>query len=161
MENQEKVLRALIEKPSKYTIEVSDNSMLPEADKEKKELTFTIKPPTLEVLSKCAVPLLKVPENIRNSSNLKLEDVIPFIKEMTECISVLAHGQSDDYPAWYPEFFSKNLTGKEVYMLFYESSLKTQTDFFLSSFQSAGALNPMMMTSSTKTMMEDSTRTVS
>jgi len=142
---KQQLIQALIEKPSNYEIEVLDNSMLPEELKEKEIISFEIQPPTLEVLAKCSTPALRIPEEIRNSKDLKLEDALKYRSEMAEVLSILAHGKSTDYPKWYLPFFLNNLTAKELYMIFYESILKMQTDFFLNSFQIASQSNPMMM----------------
>lgn len=139
------LLQALIEKPSTYEIQVSDNSMLPDNIKKRKTLSFTIKPPTLEILAKCALPALKIPESIRESKELKLDEAIEYRNEMAEVFAILAHGKATDFPSWYVPFVLNNLTPKELYMLFYESVLKLQTDFFLNSFQIANQNNPMMM----------------
>lgn len=143
--SKQQLIQALIEKPSNYDIEVIDNSMLPKKLKQRKTISFVIKPPTLEVLAKCSLPALKIPESVRESKDLKLEDAIEYRNEMAEVFAILAHGKPSDYPSWYISFFLNNLTAKELYMLFYESVLKLQTDFFLNSFQIASQNNPMMM----------------
>lgn len=143
--DKQQLVNAFLEKPSVYTIEVIDNSMLPASLIENLELEFTIKAPSLEVLAKCALPMLKIPESIRESADLKFEDAIQYRSEMAECIAILAHGKDSVIPEWYIPFFLKNLTAKELYMLFYESIMKLQTDFFLNSFQIANQSNPMMM----------------
>ena len=147
MEDTQKkeLLNAFLENPTLYAIQIVDNSMLPAPLTDKKELEFTIKAPSLEVLAKCALPMLRIPESIRESEKLKLEDALKYRNEMAECLSILAHGKSSDPPEWYIPFFLKNLTAKELYMLFYESIMKLQTDFFLNSFQIANQNNPMMM----------------
>ena len=139
------LIQALIEKPSKYDIEVLDNSMLPNSLKKRKSISFIVKPPTLEVLAKCTIPALKIPENVRESKDLKIDEAIEYRNEMAEVLAILSHSKNSDYPSWYIPFFLNNLTAKELYMLFYESVLKMQTDFFLNSFQIASQNNPMMM----------------
>ncbi len=148
MDTQKKLLiEALIEKPSNYDIDVNENSMLPSNLKKRKTLSFIIKPPTIEVLAKCVVPILRIPEEFKAvGKEIKIEEAIEYRNEMVEVLAILSHGKTTDYPKWYPEFFLKNLTAKEVYNLFYESILKLQTDFFLNSFQIASQNNPMMMT---------------
>ncbi|MEE9408271.1 MAG: hypothetical protein V3V28_09370 [Polaribacter sp.] len=143
--NKQQLIQALIEKPSKYDIEVLDNSMLPDKLKKRKAISFVIKPPTLEILAKCTLPALKIPESVRESKDLKLDEAIEYRNEMAEVFAILAHGKPSDFPTWYVPFFLNNLTAKELYMLFYESVLKLQTDFFLNSFQIASQNNPMMM----------------
>lgn len=148
MQEKEKqaLIKSLIEEPSTYEIEVQDNSMLPASLIDEETVTITIKPPTLEVLSKCAQTALSVPENIRTAPNVDIEEALKFKNEMVKVLSIMAHGsKKGDIPEWYEPFFLKNLTGKELYILFYESILKMQTDFFLSSFQIVNQNNPMMM----------------
>lgn len=139
------LLRSLIENPTTYELQVLDNTMLPEDLKDNKTLVFEIKPPTLEVLAKCALPALKIPEEVRESNDLKWQDAIEYRKEMAEVMAILAHGRKSEHPSWYVPFFLNNLTGKELYILFSESVLKMQTDFFLNSFQIVNQNNPMMM----------------
>ncbi|WP_142783349.1 hypothetical protein [Changchengzhania lutea] len=139
------ILKALIEKPTTYTIDVKDASMLPDDLKGKQTLKFTVKPPTLEVLSKCASIVMGIPEDIRESKDLNIDEAVRYRSEMAQVFSILAHGKQDDYPDWYVSFILNNVTAKELYMLFYESVLKLQTDFFLNSFQIASTSNPMMM----------------
>lgn len=139
------LIEALIEKPSNYNIEILDHSMLPDKLKKRKAISFVIKPPTLEVLAKCTLPALKIPESVRESKDLKLDEAIEYRNEMAEVFAILAHGKATDYPNWYVPFILRNVTPKELYMLFYESVLKLQTDFFLNSFQIASQNNPMMM----------------
>jgi hypothetical protein len=143
--DKQHLIQALIEKPTTYNIEVVENFMLPEELKNEKEISFTVKPPTLEVLAKCTIPVLKIPESIRESKDLKIEEAIDYRNEMAEVLAILSHSKNSEYPSWYVSFFLNNLTAKELYMLFYESVLKMQTDFFLNSFQIAGQNNPMMM----------------
>ncbi|MBD0822643.1 hypothetical protein [Aestuariibaculum marinum] len=146
MDNKQKLIQSLIEKPSTYRIGVVDGSMLPEELKDHKELEFIVRPPSLEVLAKCAEPVLRIPDEVRESKELKLDEAVKYMNEMAEVFAILAHGKSSEYPSWYIPFILKNVTGKELYMLFYESVLKLQTDFFLNSFQIVDQNNPMMMT---------------
>ncbi|MBS9774580.1 MAG: hypothetical protein KGV59_05420 [Tenacibaculum sp.] len=145
MNNQEQLIKAITEKPSKYEIEVLENEMLPKNLKQRKTLLFVIKPPTLEVLALCAEPMLKIPNEIREKENVDLKDALKYRKEIAEVLAILSHGKSTEYPKWYVNFFLKNLTGKDLYQLFYETSLKINTGFFLNSFQIASQTNPMMM----------------
>lgn len=144
MQNQkQKIIDALIEKPSEYEISVVDNSMLPDNLKNRKTLTFVIKPPSVEVLALCTDISYRIPESIRNNDNLKLEDAIKYKNEMAKIISILSY-RKKEYPKWYVPFLIKNLEPKELYVIFYESILKLQSDFFLKSFQIANQ-NPIMM----------------
>lgn len=145
MTNEQKLLEALIEQPSSYDIDVVDNSMLPDNLKKRKSISFVIKPPTMEVLAKCAIVILKVPKSILEREEVDILKVLEYRKEIAQIISIISHGKISDYPEWYEEFILKNVNGKELFMLFQETSLKMQSDFFLSSFQIAKAVNPMMM----------------
>lgn len=140
-----KLLSALIEKPSTYEIEVIDNSMLPLSKLDSKTIVLTVRPPSLETLSKCAIPVLKIPEEIKNSTGLTLEDAIKYTDEMVESIAIIVHGKSSEIPDWLIPFIKNNLTPKELYHIFIETVMKLQSDFFLSSFQIVGKDNPMMM----------------
>ena len=139
------LLQALTEKPSTYEIEVSDGSMLPSNLKRRKTISFTIKPPTLEIMAKCAIPVLKIPQEVRESTDLNLETALQYRKEMAEVLAILAHGKASDYPKWYVPFILNNITPKELFVVFYESSLKMNSGFFLNSFQIVNQNNPMMM----------------
>lgn len=144
MTNRQKLLTALVEKPSRYTIDVVDNSMLPANIQDSKKLDFVVKPPTLETLAKCAIPLQEIPQELMKD-NIVIKDVLPYIDQLVKVICVVSHGKETDYPDWYEPFFKKNTTPKEVFQIFQEVSLKMQTDFFLTSFQIASQANPMMM----------------
>lgn len=144
--NKELLLKALTEKPTNYAIEVSDNSMLPEELKTLESITFTVKPPVLSVLAKCALTMERIPETIKASKEtIKLEDAINYIDEMAEVIAILAHGKTSDFPSWYVSFIINNVTPKDLFYLFQEVSLKTQSSFFLNSFQIANVANPLVM----------------
>lgn len=142
---KEALLKSLIEKPTVYELEILDNSMLPTSMIDDKTIKLTIKPPTLEVLAKCALPSLKIPEEIRQSKEIKLEEAVKYRNEIAEVLAILIHGKKEQHPEWMVPFLLNNLSGKELYMLFYESMLKLQTDFFLSCFQIADQNNPMIM----------------
>lgn len=144
--SKEKLLNAFLENPTSYKIAVSDNSMLPENLKNKKEIGFTIKPPVLSVLAKCAKVLQKIPPEITDpNKNVQLADAITYIDEMAECFAIISHGKTTSFPEWYKPFLISNVTPKEMFYLFSEASLKTQSSFFLNSFQVAKVSNPMMM----------------
>ncbi len=145
MEEQQKLLEALIEKPSKYEIDVIDNTMLPGDLKKRKTMSFVVKPPTMEVLARCATVILKVPKEILDRKDVDLLEVLNYRKEIAEIFCIIAHGRNTDYPSWYVDFILNNVSGKELFSLFQETSLKMQSDFFLSSFQIAKETNPMMM----------------
>lgn len=144
--SKEKLLDAFLENPTSYKIKVSDASMLPEKLKNKKEIGFTIKPPVLSVLAKCAKVLQNIPPEITDpEKNVQLAEAINYIDEMAECFAILAHGKTTEFPEWYKPFLINNVTPKEMFYLFSEASLKTQSSFFLNSLQVANVSNPMMM----------------
>lgn len=152
MDNQTKLIEAFIEKPTTYEIEVLDNSMLPKGIKEKQSLKFTIKRPTMKVLAATAAPLAKVPKSLREKEELTLEEIVPYLNEIAEVIAILAHGASSrDIPEWYVGFFLANLTDNELFLIFKETSLKTENSFFLSYIQAASQTNPMMIEDSIPT----------
>lgn len=140
-----KLLSALIEKPSTYKIKVEDSSMMPREFKDKEVFELKVKPPSLHTLSRHALHLVNIPEAIRNTDDktpITIEDAVKCIDDLVGCIFVLSHLRDTD---WGFEFIKKNIQPIEAYYLFVETKLKTQTDFFLSSFQSALGNNPMMM----------------
>lgn len=151
-ENKKKLIEALIEKPSTYEVDVVDASMLPDSLKKRKTLSFVVKPPSLEVLVKCALPLQDIPDNIKKGDKVKIEEAVKYVNEMVKMICILSWGKSSDYPEWYEPFMLKNLTAKEVFGIFYEAALKLQSDFFLNSFQVANQ-NPMAMNLRDSTLM--------
>lgn len=144
MNDKAKLLTALIEKPSRYTIDVVENDMLPEKMRDKKSLDFVIKPPTLETLSHCAIHLQGLPKEVLEAKELAITDALNHIDVMVKVICIISSTKAD-YPDWYESFFKKNCTPKEIFGIFHETSLKMQTDFFLTSFQIASQINPMMM----------------
>ena len=146
MNNQQKVLSALIEKPSRYHIEVIDNSMLSEELREKKEIEFVVRPPSMGVLAMCADEMQNIPKDfLMPGKQFTIQEIVPYIDNLIRCICRISHGKQNDYPLWYEPFMKGNLTPKEVYQIFHETSIKMQSDFFLNSFQIASLTNPMMM----------------
>ena len=144
MEAQQKLIESLIEKPSVYSIDALDRTMLPKKLRGKKQISFTVRPPSLETLAKCVVPIMEIPENVREAKEISIEQAIPFREQMAQCFAIMAHGKQSEVPAWYVPFILNNVTPKELYQLFYECSLKLQSDFFLTSLKIASQ-NPMMM----------------
>ncbi len=152
MENNTKVLQSFLEEPTTYTIDVLDNSMLPEGIKEKEQLKFTIKRPTLKVLAKTALPLSRIPKEIHKKQNLTIPEISPYFHPIAEIIAIMAHGASSKpIPKWYVDFFLANLTDSELYMIYKDIAMKSDSSFFLSCIQVAEATNPMMIKSSTLT----------
>tara|TARA_B100000378_G_scaffold236018_1_gene202687 strand:- start:6034 stop:6513 length:480 start_codon:yes stop_codon:yes gene_type:complete len=146
MNDQQKLIQAMIEKPSTFHVEVEDNSMLPENLKDKKEIDFVVKPPCLGALAMCSELLQEVPEDILNEQKeLTLNDVLPYANIMVKVICRISWNRQDDYPEWYEKFLLANATTKEIFMIFKETAIKSQSDFFLHSFQIASQTNPMMM----------------
>ena len=145
MQDHKKLLEALIEKPSGYDIDVLDNSMLPDNLKKRKTIKFVVKPPTMEVMARSAVILMRIPQHLQKNENIDLMEVLNYRREIAEIFCVIAHGKNTDYPKWYVDFILNNVSGKELFTLFQETSLKMQSDFFLHSFQIAKESNPMMM----------------
>ena len=155
MEAQQKAVEALIEKPSTYKIDVLDDSMLPQKKKKPrfswfkkkqgiKKVTFTVNPPTMEVLAKCVVPIMEIPEKIREANEVRIEEAVKYSEQMARCFAIMAHGCKTEVPDWHVPFILKNITPRDLYQLFYECSLKLQSDFFLNSLKIANQ-NPMMM----------------
>ena len=142
--NREKqeLLQALIEKPSRYEITVVDNSMLPADLKKENTISFTVCPPSLEVLAKVALSMLSIGEDIKE---LTLEKAVKHRRVLAEIFSILAHGKTTEIPHWNVPFILKNVTPKELFYLIQETALKTQSDFFLNSFQLASQMSPMMI----------------
>lgn len=141
MTKEKQLLTALVEKPTTYTIDVIEASMMPNKDK---KVVFTIKPPTLQTLSYCAMHLQDLPDHLKDMQEVTLKDALPHIDTMIKVICVLASSK-EEYPKWWEDFFKLNCTPKDVFQIFHEASLKMQTDFFLTSFQIASLTNPMMM----------------
>ncbi|WP_041250108.1 hypothetical protein [Christiangramia forsetii] len=146
MTDKQKLLKALIEEPSRYSVDVNDNSILPENMKDKKSIYFVVKPPSPGVLAMCANLFQDLPkELLEENKKLSLQDVMPHLETMVKVICRISWGKKDDYPEWYLPFFMGNTTGIEIFKIFQETALKTQSDFFLTSFQIASLTNPMMM----------------
>lgn len=146
MTNEQKLLQALIEKPSRYTIDVEDSAMLPENLKQNKTIDFVVKAPSPGVLAMCAELFQGIPQELlQENKKLTLQEVLPHIETMVKVICRISHGKKSDYPEWYEPFIMANATGKDVFMMFQEVAIKSQSDFFLRSFQLANLTNPMMM----------------
>ena len=142
---RKRLLQAVVEKPSHYHVKVEDNSMLPAKMKNKKEVSFTVKPPTIEVLAQCAIYFNDIPEDLLNpEKQIRLNDVLPYHENMVKALCTIIN-RSADYEDWYEPFIYKHLTPREVFQIFHETSLKMGTDFFLTSFQIASQTNPMML----------------
>ena len=147
MEDKAKVLTALIEKPTRYTIDILDHSMLPEKMKGKKTLDFLFKPPTIQTLSQCALSIEKLPkELLQTDSQPTLQEVLPHADVIIDILCILSYAKKEAFPDWYAPFIKQNCTPKEIYHIFQEVSMKMQSDFFLSCFQVAKLTNPMRMT---------------
>lgn len=146
MTAQEKILEAFYEKPTVFKISVSDNSMLPDDLKDNNEIEFVLKPPVLSVLSKAGLTMAKIPDDLKQPGSIvSLEKASKYIIEMATAFSILAYGKTSDFPNWWVEFLIHNVTPKELFQLFSEAALKTQSSFFLNSIQIAEAINPMTL----------------
>ena len=140
------LLRALMTKPSIYTIDVIDNSMMPKGLKNKESISFEVKPPVINTMTEAALVLNRIPEKALDPKTPPAESS-RYSKEMCEIFSIYAHGNSKEkFPDWHVAFLMANVTPVELIQLVQEVSLKTRTDFFLPSFQIASVMNPMMMT---------------
>lgn len=146
--DEKKLLQAFLEKPTIYKIDVLDNSMLPENIKAKKKLSFVSKPPSLKVLALCAETLLNVPQDVRSGKIESFENAMKYATEIVKCLAIMFHGKASEFPKWYVPFLINNLTSNELYQIFQESVLKSQSGFFLNCFQILEVSNPMLMTKS-------------
>lgn len=145
-DNKEKLLNAFIENPTTFKVNVSDSSMLPDGMKDKKTVDFVIKPPVLAVLALCATVMAHIPPEVRNpDKQIKLSIAIKYLNQMAESFAIISHGKTTPYPEWYVPFLINNVTPKELFYMFTEAALKTQSSFFLNSIQVADETNPMMM----------------
>lgn len=144
--NKQKLIDDFLENPTTYHIDVIDKSMLPNDLKKRKVIDFTVKPPTMFVLTMVADTLLKLPPDILKSETIQVVELLKYSKQMIKIFCRMSHGKTDDYPGWYEDFIDKNCTPKELFLMFQEVTAKTQTGFFLNSFLIAEVSNPMMMT---------------
>lgn len=139
------IFKALLEKPTRYFIEVINNKSLPESLKKREEICFEIKPPVLSTLAKAAEISNALPDMARDAS-ITGGNLMQYSKEMCEIIAIFSHGSSKKpMPEWYVPFLMDNLNPVEVLNIFQETTFKLRTDFFLTSFQIASQVNPMMM----------------
>lgn len=143
--SKQDLLRALITQPSTYTVEVIDNSKLPKNLKNKKEISFEVRPPVINTMTKAAMVLNSIPANISDPKTPPAETA-KYSDKLCEVFAIYSHGNSNkEMPEWYVPFLMSNLQPREMIQLVQEVSLKTRTDFFLPSFQIASVMNPMMM----------------
>lgn len=141
-----KALKALRSEPSTYHIEVIDNTALPERLKDKKKISFTIKVPTLGVLSQIAQVIESLPPELFSGDTAMTKQAMENVPAIRKMLAILAHGNPQKkIPSWYEPFLGDNLTLEESLMLWQEAALKIQTDFFLPFFQGAKMMNPMGM----------------
>ena len=146
MSDVKKLLESVIQNPSTYTIDVQDGSMLPENLKEKKELSFNVKPPSMGTLARCGIVMQELPEELLSlEKDVTIIDALKHIDKMVKIICIVSHAKETDYPEWYEPFIMNNATSKEVFTIFQEVRLKMQTDFFLPCFHIARDGNPMMI----------------
>ena len=145
-----KALTALKNQPTTYDITVIDNEPLPVSLKDRKEISFVVKPPTFATLTDLALIVEKLPPELFESQEMtKL--AMSNLNKVLEMIAVLSHGNTrKKIPDWYVPFLRTNLTVEEALMIWQECAAKLQTDFFLPFFQIAKAMNPMSMKMKTK-----------
>lgn len=151
---KQSILSALINEPSTYHITVMNDSSLPDKLKQKlkkeerKELSFTVKPPVIDTLNKVAFILNKLPKELFEDTAETI-DYMNHLKEMVQIIAIFIHGGSSKnkspMPEWYVPFLMDNCTVDELTLILHECMMKCKTDFFLPFFQSAEQMNPMMM----------------
>lgn len=146
------LLNAFQETTSTYHIDVLDNSMLPEALKQKEKISFVVKPPTIRILTKAGLVLADLPEElVFSEKQIDFREAIKYANSMVKIFCIISHGKETNYPDWYESFIMNNVTPKELYLLFQEVVLKAQIGFFLHSFKIQGMMNPMMIPKETKT----------
>ena len=140
-----KALHALRNKPTTYFITVIEPKSLPDSLKGRKEIGFTVKPPTFATLTEIAIVVETLPNDIFEQ-NAMSANALKHIDKLIEMIAILAWGnQRKEVPSWYVPFLTDNLTIEESLMIWHEAAAKLQTDFFLPFFQIARAMNPMTM----------------
>lgn len=147
---KEELINAFVSNPTTYTIGVRINDMLPDKLKSKKEIAFTIKPPTMHVLSLCAALLSDIPEEIYKSDEIELSVAMEYQENISKVISILSW-EGSDYPDWYTDFIIKNVPSINLLQIMQETALKCNPGFFLNSIQIAKASNPMMLNDLTLT----------
>ena len=77
------IYTSLVNEPSRYTIDVLNNSSLPDNLKSKKELDFEIKPPVLSTLSKVSLVLNTMPKDVFESNHAGAVDLLKYISYST------------------------------------------------------------------------------
>ena len=151
------VLKALINRPSTYRIEVLNNNSLPEKMKKMKDVSFIVKPPVIDTLCRIAEIANSLPQDIFTDPEKK-QDFLKHLDKMALAFAIFVHGNSKKpMPEWYEEFFMDNLTPDELTLLLHECMSKCKTDFFLPCFQIVKLMNPMMMNPIPKMKKNDST----
>lgn len=156
--NKTKVLEAFLQKPQKYRIEVKDKSTLPPELKDRKEIYFPVKSPSLHILSECGLVLERIPKELRDkiAKGESPPESLNYIKNITEIFCLMSWGKAKKLPKWYVPFVLANVTPEEMYKLYYEMSLKMQPGFFLSCIQVAEMINP----TTTRTTIETKSSTL-
>lgn len=144
-DNKQKLLDDFLENPTIYHIEVIDNSMLPEKLKQRESLDFIVKPPTVHTLARTGKVLMTIPKDIFDAQKVNFTDALQYAEQMIKIFCIISHGQDTLYPDWYEPFLLKNVTPKELFLMFQEVSVKSQTGFFLNSLKILNVTNPMMM----------------
>ena len=145
MDSKKKIIEDFLQKPSRYTIDVIDNSMLPKNLQERPTIDFEVKPPTLFTLGQCADVLVSIPQEVMMAEDVSEAQALKYLGEMVKVFCLMSWAKETPYPDWYEPFLYKNLKGAEMFQLFKEIALKSQTNFFLSSLKMVNAANPMTM----------------
>lgn len=143
MEGQKKLLNAFLEKPTTYSIDVRDNSMLPTSLIDEDKINITIKPPSMYVLSLCADVLSEIPKEVYESKEMKLDEALKYADNIAKVLCILS-SETNDYPKWKEAFILKNVSLLDLLKVMQETALKCNPAFFLNSFQIAVAQNPML-----------------
>lgn len=153
---RQQLIDSFVRNPTTYTIQVRDNSMLPKELKSKKELSFTVRPPTIHVLSLAASVLSEIPEELLpEGDEMNFDDALKYQDQIVRVLCVYFH-EGTDFPEWWPAFILKNVSTVDLLKIMQETAVKCSPGFFLSCFQVAAQSNPMMMTG-TRNTTEDST----
>lgn len=144
-EDKQKLLDDFLEKPTTYHVHVINNESLPEKLKGRESISFIVKPPTIHTLAMMGKELMGVDKDIFDAQKVDYKDAIKYSDVMIKVFCIISHAQDTPYPEWYEPFLLKNLTAKELFLIFQEVAVKSQTGFFLNSLKMLDVTNPMMM----------------
>lgn len=150
MDNKQQLIDTFVRNPTTYTIQVRKSEMLPSKMKSKKEIAFTIKPPTVYVLGLCASIMASIPDDLYKPEIIDLKTAMNYQEEIAKVISILSW-EGIDFPEWYVDFILKNIQTVDLLKIMQETAVKCNPSFFLSCFQIAKVSNPMMLNDSIHT----------